>query len=146
MLQIYIFVFLLLAYRQWIERRNICTFNFCHWPKILENAKLSQMQNFLSYSIQNIRRETCIVTRLCTVRFCFYSKGRPDILGMDMRRVGRDIFGGFARSLRMWRCEELYNSVISKLSMTIDQLQTDVLVLHSRLPWEFVPAVIKLRL
>ena len=33
--------FLLLVYRQSIGQRNICSFNFCDQPKILENIKIS---------------------------------------------------------------------------------------------------------
>ena len=36
--------FLLLVYRQSIERRSICIFNFCDQPKILENAKIRQTE------------------------------------------------------------------------------------------------------
>ena len=42
--------FLLLVYRKSIKQRNICTLNFCDGPKILKNAKISQLQNTLFYN------------------------------------------------------------------------------------------------
>ena len=64
--------FLLLMYRQSIERKNLCVSNLFDRQKSLKNAKLDERKDFLSYSkgidFESAPDTSCVQTLLDVLR------------------------------------------------------------------------------